>query len=156
LIGTWKEPSRKVRHSCALVFEPDFSSFHGIYHAGKRSTEEKWTGIKVNSDQASTSSSSSSSAPFKSPIVDICIIHDGESIPPGFDKLALNKGSQDANLNSGTSGDKMYICIARQGSGSKDKEKPAQKYLGPIVDLVVLWPDIDPTPPGYTLISTTP
>lgn len=77
---------------------------------------------------------------LQAPICDLCIILGGETVPDGFFRLYKTTSNKKANLNSGSGGNGIYLCIKKDLTGQ----------LAPITNLIVLFPDRNETiPPGY-------
>ena len=80
---------------------------------------------------------------IKAPITDICIVAKGDSIPPGYYRVAKTPGNHKANFNNGTGGKSMYLCIKKDVHGKEI----------PIVNLTVIFPDKNETvPPGFFVV----
>ena len=77
---------------------------------------------------------------LRAPITEICIIQRGEPVPAGFYRLTRTPSNRKANLNAGSNGHHLYLCM------KKDTARDAI----PLTALVVIFPDRGETvPPGF-------
>lgn len=80
---------------------------------------------------------------LQAPICDLCIIQAGETVPDGFFRLYKSPQNKKANLNSGSGGNGIYLCIKKDLTGQ----------IAPITNLIVLFPDRgENIPPGYHMV----
>ncbi|RYG66715.1 multivesicular body subunit 12 [archaeon] len=78
------------------------------------------------------------------PICDVCIIQYGEAVPDGFYRLLKTPSNKKANLNSGSGGNPIYLCLKKDLSGK----------AAPIVNFIVIFPDrSEYVPPGYHVVQ---
>eukprot|EP00981_Chlorochromonas_danica_P004234 scaffold857_cov152-Ochromonas_danica.AAC.17 len=78
------------------------------------------------------------------PITDICIVQHGDTIPEGFYRLLKTPSNKKANLNSGSGGNPIYLCIKKDVGGKS----------APIVNFIVIFPDRNEyVPPGYHVVQ---
>ena len=78
-----------------------------------------------------------------SPICDICVVQYNEPIPDGFYRISKSPSNKSANLNSGSGGNKIFLCIKKDMTGQ----------LAPITNLIVIFPDRgEYVPPGYHVV----
>ena len=48
------------------------------------------------------------------PVTDVVVVHKGDAVPPGFSKLSTSIGGHlDANLNRGSGGRTLHLCVKR-------------------------------------------
>lgn len=79
---------------------------------------------------------------FDAPITEICVIQRGDSIPNGFYRISKSVGNWKANLNTGSGGNNIYLCI------KKDIKEP------PITSLIVFFANKGEfLPPGYSVVK---
>ena len=77
---------------------------------------------------------------LRAPITEICVIQRGEPVPAGFYRLTRTPSNKKANMNSGSNGHHLYLCL------KKDTARDAI----PLTALVVIFPDRGETvPPGF-------
>lgn len=78
------------------------------------------------------------------PICDVCIIQYGEAVPDGFYRLLKTPSNKKGNLNSGSGGNPIYLCIKKDLTGK----------AAPIVNFIVIFPDrSEYVPPGYHVVQ---
>lgn len=81
---------------------------------------------------------------LNAPICDICIIQSGETIPAGFHRLYKTPANKKANLNHGSGGHPIYLCIKKDTTGK----------LAPVTNIIVIYPDKNEyVPPGYFVVQ---
>ena len=68
---------------------------------------------------------------LQAPIVDLFIVHSGDQVPEGYYKLQKTLCNKKANLNSGSSGHHLYLCI----------KKDLTYTLPAVTNLVVIFPE---------------
>lgn len=74
------------------------------------------------------------------PISEICIVQRGEPVPDGFYRLSRSPGNLKANINSGSGGNHIFLCIKKDLTGE----------AVPITTLCVIFPDKNESvPPGF-------
>jgi len=80
---------------------------------------------------------------IKAPISEICIIHVGEPVPDGFLRLTRTPSHKRANLNAGSGGNHINICIKKDLTGEE----------APVTALTVIFPDNNEfLPPGFLVV----
>ena len=80
---------------------------------------------------------------IKAPISEICIIQRGEPVPDGFLRLTRTPSHKRANLNTGSGGNHIYICIKKDLTGEE----------APVTALTVIFPDNNEfLPPGFLVV----
>lgn len=81
---------------------------------------------------------------LSAPICDVCIVQYGEAIPDGYYRLLKTLSNKKANLNSGSGGNPIYLCIKKDLTGK----------LAPITNFIVIFPDRNEyVPPGYHVVQ---
>ena len=79
------------------------------------------------------------------PIIDICLILKNEVVPDGFYRLSRTPTNKKADLNSGSGGSHLFLCIKK----AKDDDSTA-----PISSLLVIYPDKkEYVPPGFSVVK---
>jgi hypothetical protein len=77
------------------------------------------------------------------PICDICIVQQGDPAPEGFFRLYKTPGNKKANLNTGSGGNGIYLCIKKDLTGQ----------IAPITNIVIVFPERgENIPPGYHFV----
>jgi hypothetical protein len=81
---------------------------------------------------------------LNAPIMDICIIQRNEVVPEGYFRLSRTPSNKRADLNTGSTGHHLYLCI----------KKMASTGTPPITSLVVIYPDKkEYVPPGFSVVK---
>lgn len=77
---------------------------------------------------------------LQAPICDVCVIQRGDSIPDGFYRISKTLSNRKANLNTGSGGNNIYLCI----------KKDLRNEVQPITAIIVFFPDKGEfLPPGF-------
>lgn len=85
---------------------------------------------------------------LRAPIVDMCICQRSDPIPPDFYKITKTSSNSRANLNSGSGGNHIYLCIRKEARSQAQRASEL-----PITALVVVMPDRgECVPPGFLLV----
>ena len=86
-----------------------------------------------------------SEAILNAPISNICIVTKHEVTPEGYYRLSRTPSNKKANLNTGSGGDTLYLCIKKITDLADNSPT--------ISALVVIYPDRDEyVPPGYSVV----
>ena len=81
---------------------------------------------------------------LRAPITDICVIFKNEKPPLGYYRIGKTSYGKQANVNVGSGGDIMFLCI---------KKDVNNDVMSPICNLLVIFPDRgEYLPPGYNLV----
>ncbi len=93
---------------------------------------------------------------LQAPIIDICIIQRGDIIPEGYYRLGKTPGNKKANLNSGSGGTHIFLCIKKdltQLEPQHPSKVAANSTHSPVTAVVVIFPDKgECIPPGFFVI----
>jgi hypothetical protein len=111
------------------AFKPPFSLTHHNSHGNISDSREYEDVLSVEILHA--------------PICDLCIISQGENVPDGFFRLYKTPHNKKANLNSGSGGNGIYLCLKKDLTGQ----------IAPITNIIVIFPDRNEhIPPGYHFV----
>lgn len=78
------------------------------------------------------------------PICEVCIVQRGEAVPKGYHRLSKTPKNKKANLNAGSGGHQLFLCIL----------KDRTQNLAPITAISVIFPDkSDFMPPGFQVVK---
>jgi hypothetical protein len=111
------------------AFKPPFSLTHHNSHGNISDSREYEDVLSVEILHA--------------PICDLCIISQGEAVPDGFFRFYKTPHNKKANLNSGSGGNGIYLCVKKDLTGQ----------IAPITNIIVIFPDRNEhIPPGYHFI----
>eukprot|EP00602_Paraphysomonas_sp_CaronLab_P009335 CAMPEP_0185037178 /NCGR_PEP_ID=MMETSP1103-20130426/31197_1 /TAXON_ID=36769 /ORGANISM="Paraphysomonas bandaiensis, Strain Caron Lab Isolate" /LENGTH=1936 /DNA_ID=CAMNT_0027575031 /DNA_START=65 /DNA_END=5872 /DNA_ORIENTATION=- len=81
---------------------------------------------------------------LNAPITDICLIQRSEIVPEGYYRLARTPSNKKADLNTGSGGTHLYICI----------KKSVKDDIPPISSVIVIYPDKkEYVPPGFSVVK---
>jgi len=81
---------------------------------------------------------------LSAPICDICVIQRGQEVPQGYFRLYRTPKNKKANLNAGSGGNQIYLCILKDRSGGAT----------PITAISVIFPDRNEfVPPGFQVVK---
>jgi len=81
---------------------------------------------------------------LSAPICDICIVQRGDAVPPGYRRLAKTPKNKKANLNTGSGGTQLFLCILKDTKGDSSL----------LTTLCVIFPDRNEfVPPGFQVVK---
>lgn len=81
---------------------------------------------------------------LEAPISDICIVQSSEQIPPDFYRHYKTPGNRKANINTGTGGNPLYLCIKKDLTGK----------FPPVTNIQLFSPDRgENLPAGYFIVQ---
>jgi uncharacterized membrane protein YgcG len=84
---------------------------------------------------------------LNAPIIDICIIQRNEVVPEGYYRLSRTTSNKRADLNTGSTGHHLYLCLKKMSGGSVG-------HTPPITSLVIIYPDKkEYVPPGFSVVK---
>ncbi len=87
---------------------------------------------------------------LQAPIIDVCIIQRGDVIPEGYYRLGKTPGNKKANLNAGSGGTHIFLCIKKDLSQMQPQHPSKITTHSPITAIVVIFPDKgECIPPGF-------
>ena len=81
---------------------------------------------------------------LSAPICDICIVLRGDAVPPGYHRLAKTPKNKKANLNTGSGGTQLFLCILKDTKGDSSL----------LTTVCVIFPDRNEfVPPGFQVVK---
>jgi len=82
---------------------------------------------------------------LNAPISDICVIQKSEVPPAGYYRISKTPTGKKANVNTGSGGTHMYLCIKKDSAASQEQ--------APITSILLVFADRGETlPPFYSLV----
>lgn len=78
------------------------------------------------------------------PIVEVAVLLDTESAPPGFEVVTECGSARVADLNEGNEGSYVHLAVRRSRRGL------------PVMAVTTIYPDGEPVPPGFDEVRYTP
>jgi hypothetical protein len=81
---------------------------------------------------------------LNAPICDLCIVQRGEAVPDGFYRISKTLSNRRANINTGSGGNNLFLCIKKDLTGES----------APVVAITVFFPDKNEfVPPSYVPVK---